>query len=230
MQHSFEQLGNPYASPRLEPADSGTAAVGTVGNVLKASGSLSWNEGRRIHRVTGVGVIRQVIVFLVLAVAMLTLYGLARRDPLSIFSVEAIPVLAAIVVFMGGFLLLSHLGPHWHMRRQFVQRMGIFQPQEFEFRQDSILIRSGLIETRVKWQAFSHFKRSRDLALIYLAGPSSFFAVPRRFFDTTEEWESFVALAEQAVGGKCTEPVARPLRDRKLRPQKDPPSDTCPPS
>lgn len=201
MHHSSEKLDNPYAPPRLESAGSRNPALPGPGTVLKAAGRLSWDEGRRIHRASSVGVVRQVIVFLVLAVALLTLYGLARRDPLSILSWEAIPVLGVIVFLMGGFLVLAHLGPRWHMRRQFIQQTGIFQPQEFEFRRDSVLVKTGLIETCVKWQAFSHFQRSRDLVLIYLAQPMSFFAVPRRFFHDADDWEALVKLVERAVAG-----------------------------
>lgn len=202
MPSSSQQSENPYASPRLEVKTFAEREfqTGTVADfALRASGSLTLQEGRSINRLTSVGIVRQFIVFAVLAVALLALYGFAKQDPTSIFSLDALPVIGVMVLLMGGFLVLSHLGPSWQMRRQFEQRSGIFQPQDFEFSHDSMFIKTGLVETRVKWQAFSQARRNGEFVLVYLAPPTSFFVVPRSFFQDARDWETFVALIERNV-------------------------------
>ena len=202
MTSSSQQSDNPYASPRPEVntlSEHECQTATDADSVLRASGSLTLQEGRSINRLTSVGIVRQFIVFSVLAIALLALYGFARQDPASIFSMDALPVLGIIVLLMGGFLVLSHLGPTWQVRRQFDQGSGIFQPQEFEFSHDNMFIKTGLVETRVKWQAFSHARRNGEFVLVYLAPPTSFFVVPRSFFQDSRDWETFLALVERNV-------------------------------
>ena len=107
---SNRQSDNPYAPPSIEGNannDLQNAASGAPQSVVRASGRLSFQEGRLANRLTSVGIFRQVVVFVVLAVALLALYGFSRHDLAALFSLDALPVFGIIVLLMGGFVLLS---------------------------------------------------------------------------------------------------------------------------
>lgn len=196
---------NPYMPPRVEPPVParlvGEPTGETVRPPIRACGSLSLQDGKRLQRLIGGGVIRQIVLFAVLALALFVLFNLVMRDPLLGFS-RGLPIALLVVVVLGVCFLTMNLAPLIHLKRQWRQQQGIFQSQEFEFNEQSVTVKTDLIETRLQWRAFFQFKSDQNVVLIYLNPPTSFFVVPRTFFESDADWDTFRNLVERNVAAR----------------------------
>ena len=193
---------NPYSPPRAqdsrEPSLTGEFAEGLI-HPIYAQGTLSLEEGQQIQRLTGSGPLGRVVGFLVVAMALMLLFSLFLGN---LDASKRLPGIVIVISVLAVGTLAMLLGPRAQVRRQWKRQAGIFQPQEFCFAEDELLVGTHLVETRLKWKAFSQFKCDEHLVLVYLNPPTSFFAVPRSFFESDEDWLAFLRLVERQVSSQ----------------------------
>ena len=84
-------------------------------------------------------------------------------------------------------------------RRTFREYKALSEPVSFEIREDGLYARRTHGEGLVLWSELLKWKKNQNLVLLYPA-KNIFYMIPRRFFDNTEQFESFLTLVGAKLG------------------------------
>jgi hypothetical protein len=115
------------------------------------------------------------------------------------YSREASNRILAAVIAIGPLLVaLPYFLYRARIWRQWRRKTGVFSPVETTIAEDGIQSKSQGVSSHIAWDAFTGFRRSDRMAVLYLK-LGGFVFVSRARFAQTRDWDAFVGLLEWKV-------------------------------
>lgn len=167
--------------------------------VIRASGSISFDELRQALRLDGARPTAIVAFALVGTVFVLIAFA-ARWGPLS-DSLSALRTTGPIIFMFGlgclvtSFFTLRGERRLWSVRKDLAEKKsGLFCIRQLEISSEGIHSRTDSEDCFTRWSGFGRFKATGDLAIIYLNQSPLFIVIPKSQFSNDENWRRFLSV------------------------------------
>jgi hypothetical protein len=180
---------NPYEAPREISAPSRAAFLE---HPIRAAGQLSWSDGLHALRlamrppkpVAGKQPLSRAALVGVFILALLVALGPVVQNPLRPESY----VLVLIVLLIAAIPLQARL----RLYRQWKRKEGVFAAVERIITQDGIERRVGRDVTFTPWTAYTHFRRSDRVVLLFERKSTRYLILARSCLTNELEWQALV--------------------------------------